>query len=591
MSQTDEQKAKTLNQLLDGSKERRKDATEQWQKDFDDYLGKQELQRRSKRRSNTKTNFLFSQIETIKPILTSEAPSISLKPVMDSEVWRVIADEFTKNVNRLYERNDFRARQLELVSNGLFFGHGYYKVTWDSEMFVGNGDIRIEVPDTRSIFLEPGKMLLKDANYVFEVTAVDELTLLRKHPEKAEDIREMFMKAGAKLKSPPTGTSKQVDVGPTASAPGAATSTTTSRFFDIMQSVDIEDPKQIELSEIWFHDDEMMEQMMEIIDPKSGEKRKKKVTKKRFPNGKFIQFAGKVIFLEQGNKFPGIPYVQYRNYFIPSEQYGMTELRQAVAIQRQYNIRNNQLYDHMNFNTGPTRYFDPKSGLDPNMITNAPNQWIPVNDVNGVKTDDPPRLSQAAFESLQKIKQEIETVFGVREVTQGTIPGDIRSGAAIEALQEAADVRLRGKSREMESALRDLTKFVVTMMAKFYVHGVHYKANRTVEGPNGQRIPIQETEEWKEFVDGKKLSGEFFDIQIRAGVNLPRSREARRQALFQLHERGIVDDEYMIEQAQIDGKEAVIERMKPIFEARREAQLAEVEQAAQGVPPGGQQVG
>jgi hypothetical protein len=47
----------------------------------------------------------------------------------------------------------------------------------------------------------------------------------------------------------------------------------------------------------------------------------------------------------------------------------------------------------------------------------------------------------------------------------------------------------------------------------------------------------------------------------------------------------------MIEQAQIDGKEAVIERMKPIFEARREAQLAEVEQAAQGVPPGGQQVG
>ncbi len=591
MPSSDEEKAKTLNQLRDGSKARRSEITEQWQRDYDDYLGKQELQRRSKRRSNTKTNFLFSQIETIKPILTSEAPSISLKPILDSEVWQVIADEFTKNVNRLYERNDFRARQLELVSNGLFFGHGYYKVTWDSELFLGNGDIKIEVPDTRSIFLEPGKMLLKDANYIFEVTAVDELTLLRKHPERAEDIRSLFFQAGSKLKSPPTGSVKQVDVGPTASAPGAAANTTTSRFFDVMRTVDIEDPKQIELSEIWFHDDEMMEQVMEVIDPKSGIKKKKKVTKKRFPNGKFVQFAGKIIFLEKPNKFPGIPYVQYRNYFVPSEQYGMTELRQAIPIQKQYNIRNNQLYDHMNFNTMPNRFFDPRSGFDPTTATNAPGQWFPVNDVNAVKTEDPPRLSQAAFTSLDKIKQELETIFGVREVTQGTIPGDIRSGAAIEALQEAADVRLRGKSREMESALRDLTRFVINMMAKFYVHKVHYRINRTIEGPDGQRVDLVDTPEWKEFIGGKKLNGDFFDIQIRAGVNLPRSREARRTALFQLHERGIVDDEYMLEQAQIDGKEPVLERMKELFAVRREAQLKEAQQVAEGVPPGGQQVG
>lgn len=584
---SEDTKAKSLNTLLDMCKEKRKDLTEQWEKDFNMYLGKQEFQRRSKRKSNTMTNFLFSEIETIKPILTAEAPSISLKPILDTPGWQMIAEIYTKAINRIFDRNDFRARQLELVTNGLLFAHGYYKVTWDSELFGGNGDVRIDIPDTRAMFLEPEKMLPREWNFVMEVTGVDELSLLRKHPDRADDIHALFAKAGQKMKSPPTGSSKQVDAGPSASAPGAAASSSTSRFFDIMQQVDIDDPKTIELVEIWFHDDETMESMVEIVD-KNGKKRKTKGTKKKYPNGKFVQFAGNNIFIEKENKFPGFPYIQFRNYFVPGEQYGMTELRQAAPIQKQYNVRNNQLYDWMNFNLGPTRFYDPRSGLDPNMITNAPNQWIPVNDAQGIKTDQPAHLNQAAFESLQKIKQEIETIFGVREVTQGTIPGDIRSGAAIEALQEAADVRLRGKSREMESSLRELTKFIVQMVTKFYIHGVHFRADhRTIESPDGEQMPVTQTPEWKEYVEGKKLFGEFFDIEIRAGVNLPRSREARRQNILELHSRRVVDDEFLLDHSQVDGKEALLERMKEIFEARQKALLAEAQAQAQG----GEQVG
>ena len=56
-----------------------------------------------------------------------------------------------------------------------------------------------------------------------------------------------------------------------------------------------------------------------------------------------------------------------------------------------------------------------------------------------------------------------------------------------------------------------------------------------------------------------------------------------------LHERGIVDDEYLAEHSQIDGKEKLIERMLPIYIAKREALLAQAQQAA--VPEEGGPVG
>ena len=568
--------AKTLGSLLSMAKEHRKESTTEWEEDFKVYKGEdQPTSVRSKRRSNTKTNFIFSEIETIKPILTSQVPSISLKPVMDSDIWREIAENMTKNVNRVFDRNDFRARMLEVVSNGLHFATGYFKLTWDKFAFAGNGDIRIEVPDTRSIFREPGKIVLRDANWIFEVTTVDQLSLSRKHPKKLEGIRKLFQK-GAMPKGIPTGKTKQAFAADTIAAPEAAATTTTSRFFDVMDNVNIEDPMMVELAEAWFHDDTMVEGLVEIIDPKENTKKRKKMNVKKFPNGRLVQFAEGMVFVDQPNKFPGIPYIEYNNYFVPGELYGMSELRQTVPIQRQYNIRNNQLYDLMNFNLGPIRFFDQRSGLDPNTITNAPNQWVPVNDVNGVKTEAAPHISQAAFESLLKIKKELETVFGVQEVTQGTIPGDIRSGVAIEALQESADIRLRGKSGDLQSAIRELTKLVILFMVEFYEHGVHFRMSDEVLS----------SEEWKFFKD-KTLTGDFFDIEIRAGVNLPRSRVAKQQLLLDLHGRGVIDDQFLIENLQLEGKDVLESRMKDIWDAKREATLAQAQAASQPEPPSG----
>ncbi len=562
-----------LQTLLDDAKRECQEDRKEDEKDFDLYLGK-ETTKRSKHKGNTKTNLLFSQIETMKPILTTNIPTAELRPVVESDAWDEIAEEMSNVINRVLRRNDARTRFLELVSNGLYYGMGWFKVLWNPELFSGYGDIEITVPNTRSIYPEPGKDDLRAVNYLFEVTQVSQLTLLRKYPDRKADIVELFAKERAKGEVKP-GTGKEVGRGKVATAPGAAASTSTERYYEAPIGGAEKLTDTVDLVEAWFHDDEMVEEEIEI-QGKDGAKTKKTRMTQKYPHGRVILFSKNVVFEDRINPFPGIPYIPYYNYRIIGRPGGMSELRMLAPIQRQYKKRADQIFDFMAFNAGPIRFYDDRSGLDPDIITTAPNQWLHVHDVNGIKTEPPPPLHSAAFESLETERRNMETVSGVREITQGTVPGDIRSGAAIEALQEAADIRLRGKSGEMESTSYQLVRFIINLVVHYYKHGTHFRVDSDLEGADEFKV-------WQD----KKLSADFFDIEIRAGVNLPRSRIAQQQFMQWMYDRNIVDELYVVNQSKLENKERLIERMKPIWDTRREA--LENPPAPGGQPPEGVQ--
>ena len=174
---------KMLNSLLEDAKKQVAKDREKDAKDFKLYLGEQEIAKRGKRRANTKTNFMFSQIETMKPILTTNIPSIEVKPVVESPAWDKIAEKFTEIYNRVLHRNDGRARYCDLVDNGLQGGIAWFKHVWNDDLFGGFGDVEIKVPNTKAMYLEPGIDDIRDLNYIFEITTVNELTMLRRYPD------------------------------------------------------------------------------------------------------------------------------------------------------------------------------------------------------------------------------------------------------------------------------------------------------------------------------------------------------------------------------------------------------------------------
>jgi len=562
-------------EVVSSCKERR----DEEEKEFQMYLGKQEIVRKGKQRANTKTNFLYAQIETEKPILTANTPTAELTPVIETDNWKKVAQEMENVVNRILRRNDPRSRYMDIVNNGLFSGVGWFKVIFNPESFAGYGDLEIRVPRSQCVYLEPGIDDYRDVNYVFEVTKVNELTMLRRYPDRKADTKALFAEESQVVETP-VKDGKEVGHGYVATAPGVSASTVSTRFFDIGLP-DQKRKKTIDLVEAWFHDGEMVEQEIEIIDEqgqkvyddKTGKFKTEKKLGQKYQFGRVILFSGNMVFDDRPNKFPGLPYFPWYNVRVPGDQYGMNALRQIVPPQKQYNSRKNQITDSMAFSINPRIYVDKRAGLDIDRMTNSPGEIHEVNDVNLIKHEYGPGVPGSAFDSLNIEQSNIEAISGVREITQGTIPGDIRSGAAIEALQEAADVRLRGKSGELESTTFWMVRFIINMVVAFYKHKIHFRVDSEIE-----KMP-----EFKMWLD-KELSADFFDIDIRAGVNLPRSRIAAQQFMQWMYDRDLADPIYIIDQSKIEGKEQLIKRMQPLWDAVLEAKIKQAQAGSQEQP-------
>jgi hypothetical protein len=518
------------------------------------------LRRRLGTNRKATTNLIFQQLETIKPILTQNVPVITLAPVLRNEAWTDIAELLNKTINRILMRNDIRKRNVELVDDGLKFGQAFFKMVWDKERNAGHGDICITVPDRRTIYLEPSKDNVLDSNMIFETTTTDILSLLREFPDMTKEIMAVWSKMPGKERGPgPFAFLKEKMKGFSATAPGEAASTETRPFFEMMGTIGEDLKEDIELVEAWFHDPETEEAMIEVISLKTGKKSNMQGLRTKWPDGKLMQFAGSLLFHEQGNKFPGFPYVQYDNYISRTFR-GISEIKHIINIQKKHDARDRQLFELLGNMIKNKIFVDSRAQIDAGQFNNAPNGIVYNNGTNdGVRWMDAPSVGGDLMN---------EGVTGVREVTQGQVPGDIRSGAGVEALQEAADTRLKGKSGEMESTYLQLVRQMLPMIVRFYRLEEHWHA------PNEE---IKETKEWKRAIGKKELNADMFDITIEAGVNRPRSRIAQEQKIQLLHDREVLDKEYMLEHSQIEDTEEVVLRNKVKWELEREVQMLELE--------------
>lgn len=584
-------KAKLLSLHFERFKKSRKKLDkdrEEWLRAYNGEMNLRRVLRIGGVKAKATTNVIFSQIETMKPILTQNIPVVRFSPVFRTEAWTTLGEMYQKFIDRIFRRNNMRRRLVELVHHGLIDGKAFFKVVWNPEMNGGHGEVEIKVPDTRNVYMEPEKDSLDDANIVFEARLVDQLSLTRQHPRRRQEIARLFeAKRGGFLEKLKPDFVRQKDVGFSATAAGAAAATTTMPFFEILATMGEDQRQDVELVEAWLHDDEMLEELKDEIDERTGQvvrskdgsPKKKPRLVSRYPDGRLVQFSGNMVFDDKKNEFPGLPYVEYFNY-ISRTQHGISEVKHILNLQKQRDIRSNQLFDIMSGQMDRMIFFDSRSGLTEDDFTNRTKPVFPVNDTAHVKVIDAPRVSGSMFDSMDKIDRDFELTTGVQEVTKGVIPGDVRSGAGIEALQELADTRLKGKSGEIEVTVNNLVRFMIPMINRFYAEGVHFVVDDD----------LKQTEEFKMF-EKEQIHADFFDIEVEAGVNRPRSRIAQEQKQQWMFSQGMLDEEYIVTHSQLEDKDEVIEKMKPLWEAKREALLSQAQpqepQPQEGVGGGG----
>lgn len=500
-----------------------------WGKWYLLYAGRHWDGRQPEWMSTPVVNLTFSVIQTILPILTDSRPQISIiprRPEMEhtSSILRQI-------VEWLWERNDLDVLLPKVMLNTLIFGNGFLKVIWDPAKAEGQGDVKVVPIDPSHIFVSPFARSLEEADYIIHAENLPVSLVKRMFPGttvKAVGAEEPRLTLNRTVTS--QGPSRSGINDTVRSTDGSAVYGYGSGGSE--HSTGDSDTKIVTVYERW-------------------ERRDGKIWQTVVANDK--------ILLDAPSPFSSdsFPFVHFVDHPCTWTFWAMGEVQQVERLQIEINRRRGHILDILRYTASPIMVVDPASGLDYASLRARPGLVIPAEGgLQSVGWLQPPVIPQALFEINEVDKRDFDVVLGNVDVLQGRRPAGVEAGVAIEMLQEAANVRMRLKVRNMENSLRKLGELMVKMVQQFYdtqrVFMIAGNETLMAEKPLNEDMWLTINQMTQASPEGQPMGMENqipppgdaqFDVRIGPGSTLPVSRSHEFQKALTLYSMQILDDE------------------------------------------------
>ena len=161
-------------------------------------------------------------------------------------------------------------------------------------------------------------------------------------------------------------------------------------------------------------------------------------------------------------------------------------------------------------------------------VTEDQTTVIMYNPVGGEpKYMQPGSPPQFLFENLMRIKADLQDITMTHDVTKARVPSNVRSGYAIQLLQEKDEDELEPFLVSFENKLATMCELVLKMM------NLYYKEERIV------RIAGRDKKLEVHRYTGDSLKGPW-RIKISFGSWLPQSKQARQEMVVKLVQFGIL---------------------------------------------------
>ena len=543
-------------------------------------------------------NRCFANVEAVLPIVTDNRPRAEIEPKeeADTEVTKLLAEAYYAK----WDDMDLQMKGEQAMKSALTLSEGWWKVYWDHTKSNGYGDLQIDVVSPKNMWFDPNARdyLLKDAYYVGYTAKVRLSGLKARYPNKAHMLEAKWMIDNL--------TPEELDLYNAESLGGETTTDdgdgAGTRWVNHRGGM-LDGSEKMELSEVWIDDmtvKELTPDYLVTFDDKTLPQEHtpeleqqmtqqgidfdivgaKDLTKlgfedgtrymRKYPNGRIITTAGTVLLCDKPSpyKHGRSPYVRFFRYPVPDRGFFYGEIDQIIPLQKELNKRKSQIIDIMNITANPPMLVNIASGIKAAKMTNEPGLIIPTNmDVDrAAKWLQVPNIPSALFAQIEQISQDIDTVSGVHDITQGRRPSGITAAAAIETLQEAAQTRIRLAARYYEYSLKHASELMLSIIWDYY------RNNRTIR---------KKTVEGYEFVTvnfaNAELAGGIPDVVIKSGSTMPISEAIRRQDAKELLQLGVIDNKSVLEVYNWPDKEEVQKRVEAEKKAQAEAEM----QAAQ----------
>ena len=500
----------TIYKLFEHSKKSREDLTKKWDKWFSAYKGADEGSiLKPKWKKDIALNYCFSSIETIIPTMTDNKPRLFCLP---EERGDEMASKLANNIlDYKWDDLDLDVSLTRVLRAMLIWGNAFWKIIWDYAL----DDVNVIMVNPHEIFVDPEATTLADCRYIIHAVIRDLAYIHKTYPENGKDVKA---------------DTSHSDVEETR---GLAATGDWKEDFD----------KKVLLLECWLRDPDEMEEYVEQTE--NGEV---KAERPKYPNGRLITVANHILLRDKKNPYDDFPFVKFTDYDLPNSFWGMGEIEQIYLLQQEINKRKAQIMKNSDLVANPSLLVPRNSGIDTEKLTNEPGGIIPY-------VETPPSflvpgiLPAYVFNLLERSKYELDSITGVHDVTQGRQPSGITAGIAIAELQEAAQTRLRLKTRMMEKTLRTAGYKILRLIHDFYTEPRILQ----IVGEDGKPQIIE--------FRGKDIPKDF-KIQVEAGSSLPVNRYAKFQQAILLYNVKAIDQMALLEAANWPDRESIVARMQ-----------------------------
>lgn len=250
------------------------------------------------------------------------------------------------------------------------------------------------------------------------------------------------------------------------------------------------------------------------------------------PKGKYVVFCEDPDQILENKswiwpKLSRIPLVQFKGVRVPGQNTDDAIVTQARPLQKQLNRMLSQVTEYFNLTVKP-RIWAPINSLR-QRITNEPGAVYEYTPVGNQKpeVEQLSTIPSYVFQFIDQISGRLREVFGLTEVTEGTLPPNLEAADAIDLLQEMATDRFAPGILENEKSLGDAGQILLSFMQQYYVE----PRMVTMVGPGG-------VAKVKEF-----MAADFdgaLTVHVEAGSSMPRTRAMRRKQIERWMEMGLI---------------------------------------------------
>ena len=606
-----EQKAiKLVNELFEAAKKARKKVDDKWIDYYHYWRGKQWKGNRPSYKHSEVINLVWQHIQSIVPIITDAKPSFDFigDEPSDAEFGEILSQMAKAD----WDKNGWLFKLTEILYDAHILGVGFAEIGYDPEAYNGQGCPTFQSVDPFWFFPDPAAESLKDkGDHFITAEPVRLKKLKREYQDKAEflkaDLIDMLKESKTDLDHPKlmsssdTGMVRDLETGNDSSAKDMALKITL--YMRDYQTEVIDEPYTEEQPVI----DPMTGQPAMNVqqDPMTGQvietpvmqqvQLVRQVTKLKYPNGRKIVLAGGVIcsdgeypFDDEGDFHP---FARLINYIDPRSFYGISEVEQLVSPQNMFNKMISYMMDVWALTGNPIWVVDDTSGVDEENLTNRPALIVTKAQGSEVRREPGIQINPDLFQLTDRVRGYFNDMSGSQDVSRGAKPEGITAASAIQSLQEAAQTRLRLKSRNVDDFLQQagqkwrnrVMQFTSVPKAyritnnqnvqkyfKFHVDTAEdgskvAKVRDFVQNPeSGQYSEALET---REFV----LKG-YMDTVATTGSSLPFAKTEKANLAYQLFDRGAIDQEELLNAVDYPNKERVLQRMQMAAQQAAQAQ-------------------